>query len=202
MAEDFEVDGSPPEESENRTFVVAAAGLGGLIVLSLICLGLYVLVLAPRQRQAAIEAPTQIALQNTLTAEALTATTAAGLFTATPEPSQTTEPTDTAEPTITRTATPTQVVVLPTDTPSPTPFTTLPTLGPLTVTAAVALTQTQQAIAGGAATVTPTATATALPVTGFADEAGLPGLLLMAGALLTIIFFSRRLRTTPTPGRS
>src|SRR3989304_5526851 len=58
MAEDFEVDGSPPEESENRTFVVAAAGLGGLIVLSLICLGLYVLVLAPRQRQAGVWAPT------------------------------------------------------------------------------------------------------------------------------------------------
>jgi len=196
MAEDFEVDGSPPEESENRTFVVAAAGLGGLIVLSLICLGLYVLVLAPRQRQAAIEAPTQIALQNTLTAEALTATTAAQLATATPEP------TDTLVPTASRTATPTQVVVLPTDTPSPTPFTTLPTLAPGTLTAAVALTQTQQAIAGGAATATPTPTATALPVTGFADEAGLPGLLLMAGVLLTIIFLSRRLRTTPTPGRS
>src|SRR3989337_1069490 len=173
MAEDFEVDGSPPEESENRTFVVAAAGLGGLIVLSLICLGLYVLVLAPRQRQAAIEAPTQIALQNTLTAEALTATTAAQLATATPEP------TDTLVPTASRTATPTQVVVLPTDTPSPTPFTTLPTLAPGTVTAAAAP-----------------------PVTGFADEAGLPGLLLMAGVLLTIIFLSRRLRTTPTPGRS
>ena len=199
MAEDFEVDGSPPEESENRTFVVAAAGLGGLIVLSLICLGLYVLVLAPRQRQAAIEAPTQIALQNTLTAEALTATMAAQLATAT------LEPTDTPVPTASRTATPTQVVVLPTDTPSPTPsptpFTTLPTLAPGTLTAAVALTQTQQAIAGGAATATPTPTATALPVTGFADEAGLPGLLLMAGVLLTIIFFSRRLRTTPTPGR-
>jgi len=175
---------------------VAAAGLGGLIVLSLICLGLYVLVLAPRQRQAAIEAPTQIALQNTLTAEALTATMAAQLATPTPEP------TDTLVPTASQTATPTQVVVLPTDTPSPTPFTTLPTLAPGTLTAAVALTQTQQAIAGGAATVTPTPTATALPVTGFADEAGLPGLLLMAGVLLTIIFFSRRLRTTPTPGRS
>jgi hypothetical protein len=56
MAEDFEVT-VRLQESENRTFVVAAAGLGGLIVLSLICLGLYVLVLAPRQRQAAIEAP-------------------------------------------------------------------------------------------------------------------------------------------------
>jgi len=194
MAEDFEVDGSPPEESENRTFVVAAAGLGGLIVLSLICLGLYVLVLAPRQRQAAIEAPTQIALQNTLTAEALTATIAAQLATATPEP------TDTLVPTASRTITPTQVVVLPTDTPTPTPFTTLPTLAPGTVTAAVAMTQTQQAIAGGAAT--PTPTATALPVTGFADEAGLPGLLLMAGALLTIIFLSRRLRSTPASRRS
>src|SRR3989304_717318 len=193
MAEDFEVDGAAPGESENLTFVVAAAGLGGLIVLSLICLGLYVLVLAPRQRQAAIEAPTQIALQNTLTAEALTATAAAELATPTPEPS------GTPVPTATQTAPPTQVVVLPTDTPSPTPFTTLPTLAPGTVTAAVAQTQTQQAIAGGTATVTLTPTATALPVTGFADEVGLPGLLVMAGGLLAIIFLSRRLRTSPAP---
>jgi cytoskeletal protein RodZ len=194
MAEDFEIDGSPPEQSENRTFVVAAAGLGGLIVLSLICLGLYALVVAPRQRQAAIEAPTQIALQNTMTAEALTATVLAELATATPEP------TDTPVPTATRAATATQVIVLPTDTPTPTPFTTLPTLAPATVTAAVAQTQTAQAIAGGAGT-TPTPTATALPVTGFADEVGLPGLLLMAAALLTIIFLSRRMRTAPAPRR-
>ncbi len=43
MAEDFEVGGPPPEESSNRTFVLAAAGIGGLLVLSLICLGLYAL---------------------------------------------------------------------------------------------------------------------------------------------------------------
>jgi cytoskeletal protein RodZ len=199
MAEDFEMDGSPPEGSENRTFVVAAAGLGGLIVLSLICLGLYALVLAPRQRQAAIEAPTQIALQNTLTAEALTATVLAEQATPTPEP------TDTPTVPPTNTATPTQVIVLPTDTPTATttPFTTLPTLAPGTVTAAVAQTQTAQAVAGGGATITPTLTptATALPVTGFADEVGLPGMLLMAAGLLTIIFFSRRLRTAPATRR-
>lgn len=193
MAEDFEMNGAPPEESENRTFVVAAAGLGGLIVLSLICLGLYALVLAPRQRQAAIDAPTQIALQNTLTAEALTATAAAELASATPEP------TETAVPTATNSPTPTQVVVLPTDTPTTTqtPFTTLPTLAPLTLTAAMAQTQTQQAVAGGAGTATPTATATALPVTGFADEVGLPGLLAMAAVLLGVIVLSRRLRSSP-----
>jgi hypothetical protein len=198
MAEDFEIDGSPPEQSENRTFVVAAAGLGGLIVLSLICLGLYALVVAPRQRQAAIEAPTQIALQNTLTAEALTATREAELATPTPEP------TDTPVPSATKSATPTQVIVLPTDTPTSTatPFTTLPTLAPATLTAAVGQTQTAQAIAGGAGTVTPTPTATALPVTGFADEVGLPGLLLMAAGLLTVIFLSRRLRAAPAPRRS
>ncbi|MGA9190464.1 MAG: hypothetical protein WBZ24_01905, partial [Anaerolineales bacterium] len=110
MAEDFEVGGPLPEESSNRTFLIAAAGIGGLLVLSMICLGVYALVLAPRQQQARVEQATQIVLQNTQVAQSLTQTAAAGRATQTPTPSETPVPN-------TPTATATQVVVIPTDTP-------------------------------------------------------------------------------------
>jgi LPXTG-motif cell wall-anchored protein len=196
MAEDFEVNGGLPEESENRTFVIAAAGLGGLIVLSMICLGVYALVLQPAQREAAESRPTEIMLTNTAVALGLTETVEAEQATATPAPSNTPFPTSTSRPT----NTPTQVVVLPTDEPTSTPFTTLPTLAPETATAAAEQTATAEAVAGGVdtPTSTPEPTATALPTTGFGDEAGLPGLAGLAAVLLAVIFLSRRLRTGPT----
>lgn len=201
MADDFEVGGAMPEDSENRTFVAVAAGLGGLIVLSLICLGVYALVLQPRQRQAAESRPTEIMLTNTAVAVGLTETVEAAQVTPSPEPSNTPLPTSTTAPT--NTITPTQVVVLPTDTPGPTntPL-SLPTIDPQTATAAAQLTQTAEAVAGGAGTptATPLPTATALPTTGFGDEAGLPGLAGLAAVLLAVIFLSRRLRTVSTAG--
>jgi hypothetical protein len=145
MAEDFEVTGGLPEDDENRTFVIAAAGLGGLIVLSLICLGVYALVLQPRQREAALQQPTSIVLTNTAVALGLTQTAEAADFTPIPtEP----PPTFTPAPIDTDTPVPTQVVVLPTDT--PTPFTTLPTVAPLPATAAAQLPPAALASAGGA----------------------------------------------------
>lgn len=191
MADDFEVTSEPLPEGGNRTFVIAAAGLGALIVLSMICLGVYALVLQPRQRQAALERPTEIMLTNTAVAVALTEAAAAQLATPTPLPSNTPLATATTRPT--NTATPTPVVVLPTNTPTPTPFTTLPTVLPGTATAAAQLTMTAAAIAGGA--VTPTRTPTALPTTGFGEEAGLPGLAGLAAIFLVVIILSRRLRT-------
>jgi len=197
MAEDFEVTGGLPEDDENRTFVIAAAGLGGLIVLSLICLGVYALILQPRQRQAALQEPTSIVLTNTAVAFSLTQTAEAADFTPVPtEPL----PSSTPSPTNTDTPVPTQVVVLPTDTPTPTstPFTTLPTVAPLTATAAAQMTQTALAVAGGGGG-SPTPGATALPVTGLGDDIGLPGLAGLAALFLVAIFFSRRLRSRTTP---
>ena len=82
------------------------------------------------------------------------------------------------------------------------PDSTLPTLIPETATAAAAMTQTAEAIAGGAVTETPTPgpTPTALPTAGFADEVGLPGLLFLGVALLVVVFLSRRLRASASPG--
>ena len=195
MAEDFEVTGGLPEDDENRTFVIAAAGLGGLIVLSLVCLGVYALVLQPNQRRAAEEEPTNIVLTNTAVALGLTETAEAEDFTPVPteEP-----PTRAPSATATESPVPTQVVVLPTDTPTPTPFTTLPTVAPLTATAAAQMTQTAEAIAGGGGG-SPTPTPTALPSTGFADDVGLPGLVGLTFLFLVVIFLSRRLRSRATP---
>ncbi len=195
MADDFEVTSAPLEQGENRTFVIAAAALGGLIVLSLICLGVYALVLQPRQRQAAIERPTEIMLTNTAVAVGLTEAAAEQIATFTPLPSNTPQPSATPRPTNTASPTPTPVIVLPTNTPTSTPFTTLATVGPETATAAAQQTATALALGGGAATPTRTPTPTALPTTGFGDEVGLPGLAGLAAVFLAVIILSRRLRT-------
>lgn len=185
MADDFEVGEPLPEESSNRTFLYVAGGLGALLILSMICLGIYALVIAPAQQERALQQPTEIALQNTQTAIDLTETAAAE------EASETPEATETAEPsaTPTETATPTEVVVIPTET----PFTTLSTLAPQTATAAA-----QATLDAAAQAQTPTATPTALPATGFADEVGLPVLLLMAAALIAVVIVTRRLRGATT----
>jgi hypothetical protein len=185
MAEDFEMGGPLPEESSNRTFIMAAAGLGGLLILSMICLAVYALVLAPRQQEARATQAALIIIQNTEVAQTQTAEAA--------------EDTPTSIPTVTNTALPTatvtltQVVVLPSNT--PTPFTTLPTLDPLTATAAAQATAIAEG--GGPA---PTATPTALPATGFADEAGIPTLMLFAVLLIVVVFIARGLRTRSAIG--
>ncbi|UCF60014.1 MAG: hypothetical protein JSV37_09610 [Anaerolineaceae bacterium] len=184
MAEDFEMGGPLPEESSNRTFVMAAAGLGGLLILSMICLAVYALVLAPRQQEARITQAALINIQNT--EEALKQTEEAA------EDTPTSIPTVTNTPLPTATITPTQVVVLPSDT--PTPFTTLPTIDPLTATAAA------QATADAEAGETATATPTALPATGFADEAGIPTLILFGALLVIVVFVARGLRTRTAAG--
>jgi hypothetical protein len=54
--------------------------------------------------------------------------------------------------------------------------------------------QTLDAIAQLTATVVRTPTATALPSTGFAEEIGLQGLLLVGAALVVVVVVARRLR--------
>ena len=183
MAEEFDVGGPLPEESSNRTFVIAAVSLGGLLVLSMICLLVYALVWAPRQQEARATDVVLVNQQNT--EEALTQTAVAI------EKTPTRTPTGTEQPDTTATVTPTLVVVLPTET--PTPFLTLPTLAPETATAAAQLTLAAAQGGGGG-----TPTATALPATGFADEVGIPALALAGGLLLALIFIARSLRTRVT----
>jgi hypothetical protein len=182
MADDYEVSGLLPEESSsNRTFVMAAVGLGALLILSMVCLAAYALWWAPKQKAADATENAEVALQNTSVASTQTAE-AAGTAEDTVAP--TVADTATPSPTIT----PTQVVVLPTNT--PTEFLTLPSLEPRTATAAAQATLDAEMGGGGG-----TPTATALPVTGFADEVGMPALFMLAALLLVVIFVARGIRT-------
>jgi hypothetical protein len=166
-----------PEESSNRTFLIAAGILGGIVLLSIACLAGYALIILPQQN-AAQQEQSVIETQNAATInDALTATAVAFDLSQTPQATETLFPTDTP------------VVAQPsaTDTPEST-FTP----GPDTVTVVANLTQ----LADTTLTVIPTSTA--LPTSGFADEVGLPGLVIAAMVLVAVIFLVRRLRSTPT----
>lgn len=167
--------GAPPEESGNRTFVIVAAVLGGIVLLTLACLAIYVLVIMPGQREQAAQAQATVAAQNTVVAQGLTQTAVASLPTSTRPPSPT--------PTHTPTASPTPLIALPTSTPL-----VGGGLDPATATFQAQLTQ----VAANLLTVVPTSTA--LPATGFADEVGAPGLLLIGFVLIAVILLARRLR--------
>jgi len=52
-----------------------------------------------------------------------------------------------------------------------------------------------------AAQLTIVPTTTALPNTGFIDDLGVPGLVVMALAFMIVILLARRLRTSPSLGR-
>lgn len=163
-------DAPPPEESSNRTFLVAAGILGGIVLLSIACLAGYALLILPSQRAGQEQAATAQAVQNQQVAQALTATAAALSF-----------PTATATPLPTRTPVIAQPTVSNTSTPDP-----------ATATVAAALTQAAQA------QLTHLPTSTALPATGIADEYGAPGLVIAGMALIAVIFLARRLRAAPT----
>jgi hypothetical protein len=168
--EESNFDAAPPEESSNRTFLIAAGILGGIVLLSIACLAGYALLIVPQQRQAAQQAADARATQDAQINSALTATFQAAILpTASVTPSQTPV---VAQATTTGTAA--------TQTPDP-------------ATATVAAALTQAAIAQ--LTIVPTSTA--LPGTGFADEYGLPGLVVMALAFVVVIMLARRMRSAP-----
>ncbi len=164
------------EESSNRTFIIAASVLGGIILLSLICVAVYALVLAPRQKQQATDADATRVAQNTQVAQMLTETAVAEALLLTPEAS----PTVLASPT----ASPTPVIAVATETPTATPNVEA------TNAVAAANTKIAEGLQGTPAVTLPAE----LTNTGFADDVGIPGLLGMMVLLLAVIFFARKLR--------
>src|SRR5262245_48410018 len=143
-------DAQPPEESSNRTFLLVAGILGGIVLLSIACLAGYALVILPGQRNSQGQAATAQAQQRAQVAQALTATFQAARF-----PTETLTPAPTDTPVIAL-ATATETLSALTGTPS-TPDTAA------TATVGAALTQAARA----QLTIIPTSTA--LPKTGIAD---------------------------------
>lgn len=174
-------DGQLPEESNNnRTFLIAAGILGGIILISIACLvGVYLFTRnsnAQVASQATTLAQTEQASSNFIN-EALTATHEASLL-----PSATLPPTLTA------------VVNVATSTNTPEPNALAQAGTPAAATATVGAALTQAAIAQ--LTIVPTTTG--LPKTGFAEDFGIPGLVVMALAFIIVILTARRLRISPS----
>lgn len=168
---DFD-DEIPPEESSNRTFLIVAGILGGLVLLGLLCVAGYLIFSRSANQQAdavALQQATdqaatiQVGLTQTAVIQAITQTAA-----------------------VTNTIPPTNTPVIAQAT-----ATAVPTENPATATVAAAFTQI------AISTQTVIATSTALPNTGFADDIGAPGLLLMSIVLVVVIFLVRRLRASP-----
>jgi type II secretory pathway pseudopilin PulG len=180
----------PPNGNGNRTFLIIAGTLGGIMVLALLCIaGLALFRYLPGQRAAQELASTQAAQD---TAVALSAQQTASVPTATATRQPTFTPTNTQAPTNTPV-----IVIVPTKS---------PTLDIAVVTRDALLTQTA---IHSFVTVTPGATqpettqpvssprptSTALPGTGIADELGIPGLISVAFVLIVVMFLVRKLRT-------
>jgi len=175
--DDLELEEEPqPEESTNRTFVLVAGILGGVLILSLVCIAVYAMVFLPRNRDAKSTQEAEIFAQNTEVAMWSAMTAEAEAWTATPSATATIVP---------KTATP---VLAPTDTPVMEEEGAAALDDPRTATVAALLTQQAQNL-------TRTPVSTALPDTGFVDNVGIPGLVALAASLVLVIFLARRLRT-------
>lgn len=188
MLDDFDIDSGeapPPEESDNRTFLMVAGGLGGFALISLICLAAVFYFRGSGDDPEVNSTADAINANNTEVAAAAqeTATAEALLPTNTP----TVGVTFTVEPTATSTV---DEAVTEDPTEGPTVHPATATVQALLTQAAIAQTQAAQEIL----TVTPTATIV-LPDTGFADDIGLLGMMTLASALILVIFFARRLRS-------
>jgi hypothetical protein len=180
----------PPEESNNRTFLIVGGIFAALIFLTLVCIAVYVLWLGPRLTSQKKAAQATIEAKNAQVAMEMTATADAALWTPTPLPSLT--PTKTPVPTVKPINSPTLVLAVSTVV---APATSTPTSDPATLAAmqtqlAQQMTSTANAMVG-----TPAA---AMPKTGFFDQVGLPTLAVLTLVLLAVIFLARRMRRLPS----
>jgi hypothetical protein len=178
----------PPEESGNKTFLIVGGIFAGLIFLTLVCMAVYFLVIQPRVTASQATQLTATAQGNAAAMARLTSTAQAALWTKTSEPAKL--PTNT-QPAPTLGATNTAVVNV--VEPTATATSDAAALAAMQAQLADQMTQTVSAQGTQAA-----AAQAPLPVTGFADEVGLPLLILLTFALLAVIFIARRMRKAPT----
>lgn len=194
--EDLDFEGLSDEETistsreSNRTFLIVAGILGGILLIALLAIAAYAVLILPNRGTNQQTQVAEINATNTAIAQEAQLTAIARQVTFTPTFTATLPPTETPTLAPTNTATP---VLAPTSTAEPAGETPAATPD-ADATATVAALLTQQA--EGTEEPTPIPTSTALPDTGFADDFGVPGLALIAGVLLVIIILSRRLRTS------
>ncbi len=175
----------PEESNNNRTFLVAVGILGGIILISIACIVGVVLFNSQRgsatQQADAANVTLTAQAANAFIDSALTATFQASIL-----------------PTTTSTPVPTAVVNVPTATSTLDPSINALSAGtPAGATATVGAALTLAA----AAQLTIVPTTTALPNTGFIDDLGVPGLVVMALAFVIVILLARRLRFSPGVSR-
>lgn len=78
----------PPEESGNRSFLIVAGILGAITILTLICIVAYAMFYLPRAQQQRTAQVATLNAQNTAVALAITRTSVAAAYTATPTMSE------------------------------------------------------------------------------------------------------------------
>jgi len=188
-------DQNPEEEAEegnNRIFIMLLIGIGGFALVAILCIIGYFAMSRPGGLLARVDSgatSTMEAMAAQQTEEALASPTIP------PAEEMTETPTVTSVVIIFATETPTEE--LPTVEPPTATFEALQTQ--LAISQALATTQAQQTAAATAATVTPGGPTVTpqIPKTGFAEDVGLPGLVIATIVLLGVIFLARRLRTVP-----
>jgi hypothetical protein len=183
QGDDFnmDMDAPQPAEQSNRTFIIVAGVLAGVVFLSIVCMALYALVYLPQQKAGQSAQQGTIEAQNAMIAQAMTATMQAFAVQ--------------AQATPTSAAT----VMPPLSLASPTPLLAVPSQTQVEVNLELTVTWSAMNTQVAIGLLTPTATlgAGGMPTSGFADEVGLPGLVVMAFALVVVILLARRLRTVP-----
>lgn len=177
-------DGPPPEEKSNRTFLIVGGVMAGLVFLTLVCMAVYFLVIAPRITAQRNAAQATIEAGNAQSAQQVTLTAQAALWTPTLPP--TPLPTKTSVPL--PTGSPTPVIALSSPVATATATTNVAILSAAQTQLAYQLTSTAaalptRALGGGG-----------MPSTGFFDEVGLPSMIILALALVVVIFLARRMR--------
>jgi ABC-type antimicrobial peptide transport system permease subunit len=186
-------DAPPPEEKSNRTFLIVGGVMAGLVFLTLVCMAVYFLVIAPRTAASRAAQQATIEAGNAQAATQLASTSQAALWTPTLIPDTPVPPGATSTVlVITPTVSPTPVVALGLGTLIPTATTDPATLVAMQTELAVQMTAQAQA-----ATATYQVTLQGMPATGFFDDIGLPSTIVLALALVAVIFLARRMRRSP-----
>jgi hypothetical protein len=185
-------DAPPPEEKSNRTFWIVGGIMAGLVFLTLVCMAIYFLILRPRTTTQSNATQAAISTENALNIQKATLTAQAAQWTATIPPTPLPLPTKTTVPN-TPVPSPTPVISIPLSSPAATDTTDPATLAAMQTQLAYQMTSTFFVGQG-----TPGFEGQGMPSTGFFDEVGLPGMIILALALVIVILLARRMRKSPT----